>query len=145
MNSIEMINPVGDPPGVLVVDDDRQVRILLQLGLERRGFSVWVASSGLQAVALFREHMDEIAFALLDVCMPGMDGPATMRILRGLNPAVPVFFMSGDTGRFQPAELEELGAECVFTKPFRMSELEERFHVFSNGTAGGVYAVDSRG
>ena len=56
-------------PGVLVVDDDRWVRIMVKLGLERNGFDVWLAPNGREAIELYREHKKDIAVVLLDVCM----------------------------------------------------------------------------
>ena len=74
--------PPAERPGVLVVDDEHLVRALLQLGLERDGFEVWSASNGREAIDLYREHRERIAAVLLDVRMPGLDGPATLGALR---------------------------------------------------------------
>src|SRR5215831_19005930 len=73
---------VHDKLGVLVADDDHLVRVLVQLGLERDGVDVWLASSGKEAIQLYRTHRESIAVVLLDVHMPGLDGPATLDALR---------------------------------------------------------------
>ena len=70
-----------EKPGVLVVDDEHMVRIMVQLGLERNGFDVWLARNGREAIDLYRGHAEEIAVVLLDVCMPGLDGLATLEVL----------------------------------------------------------------
>jgi CheY-like chemotaxis protein len=93
---------VHEKLGVLVVDDNRLVRTMVQLGLERDGFDVWLASNGRDAIHLYRALRDRIAVVLLDVHMPGLDGPATLDALRRLNPDVLVCFMSGDTGDYEP-------------------------------------------
>jgi CheY-like chemotaxis protein len=110
-------------PGVLVAEDDPQVRQLLALALPRFGFTAWLAPGGQEALALYREHQGEVALALLDVMMPGLDGPATLLALRGLDPCLPCCFMTGDAGGLTPAGLLALGARRVFPKPFRLDEL----------------------
>jgi CheY-like chemotaxis protein len=92
-----------DKPGVLVVDDDHLVRIMVQLGLERNGFDFWLASGGREAIRLYRKHRGSITVVLLDSCMPGLDGLQTLEALRELNPEVLVCFLSGDTSAYEPA------------------------------------------
>ena len=82
----------SEKPGVLVVDDEHMVRIMVQLGLERNGFDVWLARNGREAIDLYRAHAEQIAVVLLDVCMPGLDGLATLMVLRELNPEVVCMF-----------------------------------------------------
>jgi CheY-like chemotaxis protein len=106
-----------------VVDDDRLVGIVVQLGLEREGFEVWLAPSGREAINLYRQHGDCIAVVLLDVCMPGLDGPRTLDALRELNPGIHACFMSGNTGSYEPGELLQHGAASVIDKPFPMQQL----------------------
>src|SRR5262245_38278163 len=110
-------------PGILVVDDDPQVRNLLGLALPRFGFTAWLAAGGEEALRLVEEHRNEVALALLDVVMPGLDGPATLLALRGLDPSLPCCFMTGEAGGHTPAGLLALGARRVFLKPFRLGEL----------------------
>jgi CheY-like chemotaxis protein len=109
--------------GVLVVDDEHLVRIMVQLGLEREGFDVWLAANGREAIAVYRAHKEDIAVVLLDVHMPGLDGPATLDALRKRNPEVRACFMSGDTGSYEPDELLQRGAVHVLAKPFRLDDL----------------------
>jgi CheY-like chemotaxis protein len=72
--------------GVLVVYDEHAVRITVRLGLEQNGFDVWLASCAQEAIQLYRHHRDSIDLVLLDVRMPGIDGPQTLELLRALNP-----------------------------------------------------------
>jgi CheY-like chemotaxis protein len=72
-------------PGVLVVEDDAHVRAVLGLALPLCGFSVWLAC-GQEAVTLYTQHRAEVAMALLDVLMPGLEGPGTLTALRGSTP-----------------------------------------------------------
>jgi CheY-like chemotaxis protein len=110
-------------PGILVVDDEPAIRTLLQTALPRYGFQVFVAASGQEALAVYREHRTEIAAVLLDVQMPGLDGPQTLRTLRAIDPQVRCCFMSGDLGDYSEEELLGLGAALVIPKPFRIAEV----------------------
>lgn len=112
-----------DKPGVLVVDDEHMVRVMLQLGLERNGFDVWLAANGREAIELYRAHREDIAVVLLDVQMPGLDGPHTLDALRELDPKVLACFMSGATGAYTPEELRQQGAACIIAKPFFLDDL----------------------
>ena len=110
-------------PGVLIVDDQPGVRAVLQVGLERQGFCSYVAADGYQAVHLYRHHREVIDVVLLDVCMPGLDGPQTLAALREVNPQVRCCFMSGDLGRHTERALRDLGAAAVLLKPFCLDEV----------------------
>jgi two-component system, OmpR family, response regulator len=104
---------------ILYVEDDPDIQTVATLALEVvGGFNVKVCSSGEQA-------LDEaVSFSpdmiLLDVMMPGMDGPTTLLALRKLASLknVPAAFM---TAKVQPHEVDQLiafGAESVIAKPF---------------------------
>jgi len=114
-----------DIPGVLVVDDNPMLLSLLQTALSRRGFLVWTSASGSQAVEVYREQQQQIAVVLLDVRMPGLDGPATLAELRRIHPGLRACFMSGETGKYTPEDLLALGAQRLFDKPFRLLALAD--------------------
>jgi CheY-like chemotaxis protein len=65
--------------GILVVDDEDAIRDLLRIHLQDHGYRVWTAPGGDEALDLCCNHDDEIAVVLLDVNMPGADGPQTRR------------------------------------------------------------------
>lgn len=109
-------------PRVLIVDDQGHVRDLLRIVLEREGCRVWQAADGFEAVELYATYQEEIACVLLDVCMPGRDGPETLAVLRELEPALPCAFISGYTGEYSEQDLLNCGAEFVLRKPFRLAD-----------------------
>ena len=123
----------SEKPGVLVVDDEHIVRIMVQLGLERNGFDVWLARSGQEAIDLYRRHQKEITVVLLDVRMSGLDGLQTLEILRELNPEVPTCLMNGDTGPGKPEELLQHGAAYVIAKPFLLDDLANILRLMAQG------------
>ncbi len=115
----------GRKPGILVADDEPLVREVLEVGLDRAGFQVWAVSDGWQVLILYERLRQEVAAVLLDVCMPGLDGPETLNALRRVDPGVRCCFMSGNLGNYTTTQLLERGAAQVFAKPFQLEELAE--------------------
>jgi CheY-like chemotaxis protein len=116
--------PGQEKPGVLVVDDEPQVRRLLEVALTRKGMTVWTAADGRAAVEIYRQHRDRIRMVLLDVQMPGQDGPWTLVELQKVNPQVRAVFISGNSGQYHAELLLALGAAAVLSKPFTLAELD---------------------
>jgi DNA-binding NtrC family response regulator len=105
-------------PVLLVVEEEDGVRHLLELALGRQGFHVLLASSGTQAVEVYRKFAGDVDLVLMDVRMHGMSGGDTLTGLKEVDPAVRCCFMTGDTGPEKADELLALGALHVFRKPF---------------------------
>lgn len=111
---------------VLLVDDDQNIRFVAQMSLE--GLTPWeitLADSGEVALKRAAEKTPDII--LLDMMMPGMDGPTTFAKLkeRPELSSVPVIFM---TAKVQTHEIEgyrQLGAAGVITKPFDPMKLAD--------------------
>ena len=117
--------PPPPPFGVLVVDDEPLIRNLLDAVLRRSGFAVWAADGGRSALDLYRQNQSAISVVLLDVRMPGMDGPQTLAALQRLNPAVACCFMTGHAAGHTPESLLALGAVRLFEKPFRLDDMAQ--------------------
>jgi anti-anti-sigma factor len=115
--------PFCSPPGVLVVDDEAAVRSVLAARLRTEGYEVWVAGHGPQAIDLVRRRREEIAVVLLDVLMPGPDGPHTLAALRRLRPGIRCCFMTGNPTPYTEDALLGLGAVRVLRKPFALTEV----------------------
>jgi anti-anti-sigma factor len=116
-------DPDGSPATILVVDDEEMVRATLAAWLRNWGFAVRMAAHGPQAIELYRRHQPEIAVVLLDVRMPGMDGPQTLSALRKICPAVRCCFMTGNPAPYTGESLLRMGAIQVFCKPFAFAEV----------------------
>ena len=80
---------------ILVVDDEPMVRQLAQKALERHGYTVLLADSGLAAIDVFRRHPGQIALVLLDLSMPGMSGQEALPELRKIRPEAKMLISSG--------------------------------------------------
>lgn len=108
-----------EPARILLVEDDSDIQVVGKLALEAvGGFTVEVCNSGLEALERVEAFAPDLI--LLDVMMPGMDGPTTLGRLHA-SPAtenIPIIFM---TAKVQPAEVkayQALGALDVIAKPF---------------------------
>jgi CheY-like chemotaxis protein len=110
-------------PGILIVDDDAGVRELLTKVLLDQGFVVFWASNGRQAIEVYQKQRPDIDVVLLDIQMPGLDGPQTLAGLQKVNPEVYCCFMTGGDGNYTEDELLERGALHVLQKPFHLSRV----------------------
>ena len=103
---------------VVVVDDEDDIREIAVLSLSLQGWEAVPVSSGTEAVeAVASAGADAV---LLDVMMPGQDGPATLAELHRDERTrhVPVVFLTAKTQARERAELQAMGAAAVLEKPF---------------------------
>jgi CheY-like chemotaxis protein len=107
-------------PRLLLVDDAEDIRLIACLSLERVGdWTVIPVASG-QAALEAAEREGPFDAILLDVMMPGMDGPSTLKGLRagGLAVEVPIIFLTAKAQSAERQRLIALGAAGVIAKPF---------------------------
>lgn len=104
---------------ILIIDDEEDIRQVAALSLETMaGWDVVMASSGAQGLTQAIEHHPDAI--LLDVMMPGMDGPSTFRELRK-NPAtahIPVLLLTAKVQSSDQRRFADLGVDAVLFKPF---------------------------
>lgn len=115
---------------ILLVEDEADIQTVARLALETvGGFTVQVCGSGQEALqALVSFNPDLI---LMDVMMPGMDGPATLSELRELPQGrdIPVVFMTAKVQRSEVQQLREQGVIDVIAKPFDPMTLADQVRV----------------
>ena len=109
---------------ILYVEDQADIRLVAKMALEAvGGFTVIACASGQEALNSAPAAMADLL--LLDIMMPGMDGPSTLKALREL-PATahtPVIFMTAKVQTAEVAQYMALGALQVIPKPFDPMEL----------------------
>jgi CheY-like chemotaxis protein len=104
---------------ILIIDDEDDIREVAALSLESvAGWEVMVASSGAQGLVRAAEYKPDAI--LLDVMMPGMDGPTTFRELRKnpLTARIPVLLLTAKVQNTDQRRFADLGVEAVLFKPF---------------------------
>ena len=111
---------------ILIVEDQEDVRIVAQRGLEDHGYRVLVATGACEAEELFSKHSGEIDLLLTDVVMPEMDGPTLYRRLSEVDRSLKALYMSGYARRaISRNELVEPRAAFI-SKPFAPPELAQK-------------------
>lgn len=104
---------------ILYAEDEPLIQAVAKLALEKvGGFEVLICSSGAEALEKVAAFSPDLI--LLDVVMPGMDGPATLQRLRGESAtlAIPVVFLTANAQPAEVAHYKSLGAKDVVAKPF---------------------------
>ncbi|MDX2107945.1 MAG: response regulator [Candidatus Melainabacteria bacterium] len=123
---------------VLLVDDDASIRRITQLVLTRLvAWEVKLADSGKEALDILVDYQPDLI--LLDVMMPGMDGPTTLNAIkqRYANAAPPVIFMTAKALKTEVELYLNLGSAGVITKPFDPKSLpDEIFSILEKWKKG---------
>lgn len=109
---------------ILVVDDEFIIQVMIKAVLENMGYKVFVASSGKEAIEIYKEHIPEIKLILLDMLMPEMSGKECFLILKESNPDVNVIMASGITHEDEIKELKKQGLKSFINKPYNTKELK---------------------
>ncbi len=115
--------PQGHGELILVADDEFAIREIIRVTLESNHYKVLTAGDGTEAVALYAQRGQEIAAVMVDIMMPYMDGPATVRALQKMNPAVRCIAVSGLMENDKVTEMSETGRLAFLAKPFTTEQL----------------------
>jgi DNA-binding response OmpR family regulator len=111
-------------PGVLIVEDDKELREMLKLSLSRRNFTVFEAENGKSAIAHFKPTITDLV--VTDLIMPEEDGLKVAIKLRELKPSIKIIAISGG-GKVGPGSYlnlaKALGADAIYSKPFSINDL----------------------
>ena len=124
----------GNNELIMVVDDEAPVRNIAKQTLKMFGYRVVTANDGAEAIACYVRQKDEIALVLLDMMMPVMDGPATIRALEEINPEIKIIAASGLTTEGQVASPT---VRVFLPKPYTAEIMLNAIHkVLHSKTAG---------
>ncbi len=110
--------------GVLIVEDDKELREMLKMLLLRRGFTVLEAENGKDAIVHFKPALTDLV--VTDLIMPEEDGLKVVIKLRELKPSIKIIAISGG-GKVGPGSYlnlaKALGADAIYSKPFPVNDL----------------------
>jgi CheY-like chemotaxis protein len=114
-------------PGILIVEDNRELREMLKESLSRRKFTVLEAENGKDAIIHFKPGMTDLV--VTDLIMPEEDGLKVIMKLREAKPSIKVIAISGG-GKAGPASYlnlaKALGADAIYSKPFSVNEMIDK-------------------
>ena len=119
---VSLIGPEPSPPGngelILIVDDEEAVREITRGTLESYGYKTLVARDGAEAIAIYAQNLGAIDVVLTDLMMPVMDGPATITVLRRMNPSARIVAVTGLATPLDTAKMKALGVKHLLPKPY---------------------------
>ena len=118
---------------ILLVDDDPNIRQLVNLYLQKEGFEVMMADRGDEALKMFKASPPNLI--LLDIMLPGMDGWQVCREVRKIS-NIPIIMLTAKDETFDKVLGLELGADDYVTKPFDAKELVARVKAVLRRTQG---------
>ncbi len=114
----------SEQSAVLIVDDERSIRLSLRTILSGLGFIIVEAARGEEAVALIRTAQFDVV--LLDINMPGMGGIEVCRMMRKNSARLPIIMLTVQGSEDRKVETLDAGADDYITKPFQLRELIAR-------------------
>ena len=109
---------------ILIVDDEEHLRRALERSFRHEGYETRLASSGDEALALMQG--EEVDLVITDLVMPGMDGMALVREIRGSHPKIKVIILTAYGSDESMTEAEALGVAYYLAKPFDLFHLKSR-------------------
>lgn len=118
----EIVDLTGNA-GVLLVEDEEAVRHFAARALTSRGYTVFEAPSGVEALDVMKEEGDKVDVVVSDVVMPELDGPSLLRELRKTRPDLRVIFISGYAEEAFKKNLPEGEDFHFLPKPFSLKQL----------------------
>jgi len=127
------------PSSILVVDDERDIRELVELLLQRAGHDVHTACDGRAGMRAF--HADPPDLVILDITMPGLDGWQTLERIRDLS-NVPVLMLTARSAELERVRALRAGSDDYVVKPFGRQELVARVDALLRRTRGTVHTRD---
>ncbi len=125
--------PSGNGELILVVDDEDSIRDITKTSLESYNYKAITASDGIEAIALYAEHRDEISVVLTDMLMPSMDGITTIRTLKKINPNVKIIAVSGLASTEKINSATDIGVKAFLSKPYTAKQLLQTIGTVKNG------------
>ncbi len=113
----------GGTETILVVDDEEDIRELTSEALSNHGYNVLDASSGEEALDIYRKNIKSIQVVVLDLNMPGMGGKECLKKIKSINPEVRVLIASGYSATGQGKDSLKAGAKGYIAKPYQLTTL----------------------
>ena len=111
----------NNKPKILVVDDQRGIRLTLSAIMEHQGYDVTEVEDGYQAIEAVTNNSFDVVF--LDIKMPGINGVQSFREIKKISPGSAVVMMTGFSVEDLVREALDEGARTVIYKPFQVEKV----------------------
>jgi two-component system cell cycle sensor histidine kinase/response regulator CckA len=115
----------ADGDGILIVEDETEIRNLLTMLFELEGFTVYQAVDGEHALEVFQEDKDNIVLMITDLGLPRLGGVELITKLRAIKPSIKIIGSSGYGRQNVREEVLNAGGDLFVPKPFVADELME--------------------
>lgn len=116
---------------ILLVEDNEEVRTIVEEMLKIHGFEVYSFSNGLEALNKFKELSNIIDLCIFDVIMPSIGGFELYKKIKGIKPDIKVLFMTGYTDNLSQIQTIIKEGQQIINKPFSISELKKKIKEMS--------------
>ncbi len=120
--------PSGHGEFILVVEDEASISKVTSSTLEIYGYKVLTADDGAQAVALYAQNKDKISVVLMDMMMPVMDGQASIKAIRRINPGARIIATSGLSEKDKLMKATGTDIKAFLPKPYTAEQLLKTIH-----------------
>jgi len=111
-------------PGILIIEDDTELREMLKISFSRRKYTILEAGNGKDAITHFKPGVTDLV--VTDLIMPEEDGLKVIIKLREIKPSIKIIAISGG-GKAGPGSYlnlaKALGADAIYSKPFSVSDM----------------------
>lgn len=120
---------------ILVVDDEQMIRDVVSAYLVHKGFHVFTAETGTEALRIFRSQ--PVSFVILDLMLPDFSGEEICSMIRKQS-RVPIIMLTAKTQENDLLNGLQIGADDYMTKPFSLKELYARIETVSRRAGGDI-------
>ena len=121
--SLEQIEVASDGGVILLIDDEKVIRLTGSYALEDMGFEVLLAENGEEGVEIYQKNAAKINLVIIDMIMPKMNGTEAFHAIREINPRAKVIMASGYAKDAKVSELMQEGLAGFIKKPFKRNDL----------------------
>lgn len=128
-----LVMPITGSGTILIVDDERVMRMTAGAILEELGYNVLFAENGMEGVELFKEKIEQIDLVIIDMIMPKMNGRDCFLKIKEIKQDVRVILSSGFSREEELQPMMDAGLTGFIRKPFRSVELAQIVHTVLSG------------
>lgn len=132
IEDIEML--VGNGELILVADDEASIREIIKASLSAYNYQAITVNDGVEAISIFAKSKHDTSVVLLDLMMPSLDAPTTIRTLKQINPQIKIIAMSGLVSNKAIVNSTLTQIQAFLLKPFTVEELLRALHKVLTGS-----------